>query len=81
MTKTNPCVVNTAGMSDEEVESHLESEEWERCDYCKCIFVWDKLPDENVKYDHQPSEMGGATVYERVPLSYTCPECGYRTTC
>lgn len=63
----NPCIVNTLGMTDEEVDYNIEVGLWERCPYCKCVFVWLKLPDENIR-DYN----------DTIQQYYICPECGYK---
>lgn len=76
----HPCIINTMGMSDSEIESNIKLGNWERCEYCKTVFDWGMLPDENVIKDRQPSEFQGATVYETIIMGYVCPECGYKVS-
>ena len=79
MTNTNPCVVNTLGMEQEKIDYELKMGTWEMCEYCKCIFIWDKLPDENVLTAKEHHEFWGAPCYETIVVGYLCPECGYKT--
>jgi hypothetical protein len=80
MTKQNPCVIDTLGISDEEIAAKMKAGTWERCEYCKCVFEWERLPDENVLTSRETHEFWGAPCYETIVDGYICPECGYKTT-
>jgi hypothetical protein len=79
MTNTNPCVVNTIGMTDDEVNERIKAGTWEICEYCKCVFIWEKLPDEKVLTSKEPHEFWGDPCYESIVEGFICPECGYKT--
>jgi rubredoxin len=50
--------------------------DWVQCNGCDDIFIWDKLPDDNVvlvsEFHGQPH-----LTPERVPIGWVCPDCGH----
>ena len=80
MTNLRPCVVDTLGMEDSHIAEQMRLGNWERCEYCKCVFIWNMLPEENVMFGHEKHEFWGAPCYETIVEGFICPECGYKTT-
>jgi DNA-directed RNA polymerase subunit RPC12/RpoP len=69
VTKTNPCVINTMGMDDDEIKRRIRLGDWGQCSYCKCIFDWGEIPNENVRAITVDDDVVGQEI--------RCPECGY----
>lgn len=75
-----PAIVNTLGLDDSEIERNIKLGNWERCEYCKCVFDWEMLPDENVLRETQSHPYGSTVAIETYVTGFVCPECGYKTT-
>jgi hypothetical protein len=73
MTK-EPCIVNTLGLTDDEVNQKIKMGSWGRCAFCKCVFEWDKFPDEKLVTNYE--RIGD--IMEETVVGYNCPECGYK---
>jgi hypothetical protein len=74
-----PCIVNVMGMDDEHIKDQIQKGNWERCEGCGTVFIWNLLPDELVLTDKQAHPYGSTVAWETYVTGYTCPECGYKT--
>jgi hypothetical protein len=58
----------------------LKNDDAVYCEDCFAVFIFDRLPEDNIIKSYERHEFWGAPAYELIITGFACPECGHLNT-